>query len=181
MIFRQGSPQDPTEVVAHGTFLTPLAVDPLGEGEPEGSALPPGSPPGGPWQGTPPEYQVGGGNSEIESPYPDWLVTLDEKAESFPALYSLVLRYVQVVDNETPTIVETAPARVHVFTTETSDDVGTGGSLDYLLSLGDLESWLGAVSDVTLPPGTEGELSAVGTLIEVKPVPKIPDDEKPEF
>ncbi len=182
-LFRQGSPQDPTEVLAHDTLLTPIAPLLQGELEPGGPSLPlPGSSPGAPSQGIlPGSPEGGGGNGGVESPYPDWLVTLDETDKSFPALYFLVVRYVQVVGSGTPTIVETAPARIHGFTTETSDDVGTGGSLDYLLSIGDSQGWFTALPDVFLEEGQEAELEAVGTLIEVKPVPKIEDNEKPEF
>ncbi len=119
------------------------------------------------------------GGVEETSPYPHWQFDIPETGLEFDAIYILVLRYVSL---DAQGIVDSAgPSRVYYFTPEQFDDIGTGGSLDYILNLATWTVLLPTVEHVVPPVGTELELSSSGTYGGEKPGTGTDEDAKPDF
>ncbi|MGE3165609.1 MAG: FG-GAP repeat domain-containing protein [Planctomycetota bacterium] len=174
-LFRKHAISAATDSEAYASLLLPFTPD---------ASAPTPPPPTPPTQvpGNPTSFPNPGGGGSPPSPYPSWTVPLVETTEEFPAIYAIVVRYVEAVTVGSETVVvESGPARVLLFTSQDQVHQGSGGPLDYILSQVATVLWYGTAPNEVLPPGFEGELSSTGTVIETKPIPDLPDDEKPDF
>ncbi len=100
-----------------------------------------------------------------ETPYPAWEIPLVETDWVFPAVYWLMVRYIKTERGPNgDQIVESYPAQAFYFTGEGADQLGTGGSLDILLSQKDWTSF--TLAGPVHPPNQEDELSSAPTIID---------------
>lgn len=100
-----------------------------------------------------------------ETPYPAWEIPLIETEWVFPAVYWLMVRYIRTErGSHGDQVVESYPAQAFYFTAEGVDELGTGGSLDILLSQKDWTNF--TLAGPVHPPNQEDELSSAPTVID---------------